>query len=195
MQIIQQNLSFCQSRSEKPLLLKSRILKIRRGFSSIFEDRKRLFGSVFVSKPASPRSRPVGYPRQMLCFVPLWGPNGAMSDFDDFFDFLHPFSLFSDFGVSGTNVSLAWEKRTSVKNLHRKWHFSLSGLLGPLLENYAFGIRNTHIRCSEPFFFTFLLMSFLTEIMSFTSAGIRFLKTTPQNCWKSDVEITNRVLR
>ena len=43
-QIIQQNLSFCQSRSEKPLLLKSRILKIRRGFSSILEDRKRLFG-------------------------------------------------------------------------------------------------------------------------------------------------------
>ena len=55
-----------------------------------------------------------------------------------------------------------------MKNLHRKCHFSLSGLLGPLLENYAFGIRNTHIRCSEPFFFTFLLMSFLTEIMSFT---------------------------
>ena len=45
-QIIQQNLSFCQSRSEKPLLLKSRILKIRRAFSSFFEDRKRLFGSV-----------------------------------------------------------------------------------------------------------------------------------------------------
>ena len=78
-----------------------------------------------------------------------------MSDFDDFFDFLPPFSLFFDFGVSGTSVSLAWEKRTSVKNLHRKWHFSLSGLLGPLLENYAFGIRNTHIRCSEPFFFHF----------------------------------------
>ena len=111
------------------------------------------------------------------------------------FDFLPPSSLFSDFGVSGTNVSLAWEKRTSVKNLHRKRHFSLSGLLGPLLENYAFGIRNMHIRCSEPFFFTFLLMSFLTEIMSFTSAGIRFLKKTSQNCWKSDVEITNRVLR
>ena len=68
---------------------------------------------------------------------------------------MHPFSLFSDFGVSGTNVSLAWEKRTSVKNLHRKCHFSLSGLLVPLLENYAFGIRNTHIRCSEPFFHFF----------------------------------------
>ena len=54
-QIIQQNLSFCQSRSEKPLLLKSRILKIRRGFSSFFEDRKRLFGSVFDSKLTSPR--------------------------------------------------------------------------------------------------------------------------------------------
>ena len=54
-QIIQQNLSFCQSRSEKPLLLKSRILKIRQGFSSIFEDRKRLFGSVFDSKLTSPR--------------------------------------------------------------------------------------------------------------------------------------------
>ena len=121
------------------------------------------------------------YPRQMLCFVPLWGPNGAMSDFDDFFDFLPTFSPFSDFGVSGTNVSLAWEKRTSVKNLHRKWHFSLSGLLGPLLENYAFGIRNTHIRCSEPFFFTFLLMSFLTEIMSFTNAGIRFLIKSSRN--------------
>ena len=98
-----------------------------------------------------------------------------------FFDFLHPFSLFSDFGVSGTNVSLALEKRTSVKKLHRKGHFSLRGLLGPLLENYAFGIRNTHIRCSEPFFFTFLLMSFLTEIMSFTSVGIRFLIKSSQN--------------
>ena len=69
-----------------------------------------------------------------------------MSDFDDFFDFLPPFSLFPNFGVSGTNVSLALEKRTSVKNLHRKWLFSLSRLLGPLLENYAFGIRNTDIR-------------------------------------------------
>ena len=118
-----------------------------------------------------------------------------MSDFDDFFDFLPTFSIFSDFGVSGTNVSLAWGKRTSVKNLHRKCHFSLCGLLGPLLENDAFGIRNTHIRCSEPIFFTFLLMSFLTEIMSFTSAGIRFQKKTSQNCGKSDVEITNRVLR
>ena len=103
-----------------------------------------------------------------------------MSDFDDFIDFLLPFSLFSDFGVSGTNVSLAWEKRTSVKNLHRKCHFSLSGLLGPLLENYAFGIRNTHIRCSEPFFFTSLFMSFLTEIMSFTSAGVRFLENVTE---------------
>ena len=54
-QIIQQNLSFCQSRSEKPLLLKSRILKIRQAFSSFFEDRKRLFGSVFDSKLTSPR--------------------------------------------------------------------------------------------------------------------------------------------
>ena len=78
-----------------------------------------------------------------------------MSDFDGFFNFLLLFSSFSDFGVLGTNVSLAWEKRTSVKNLHRKWLFSLSRLLGPLLENYAFGIRNTHIRCSEPFFFHF----------------------------------------
>ena len=93
-QIIQQNLSFCQSRSEKPLLLKSRILKIRQGFSSIFEDRKRLFGSVFDSKPASPRSRPVGYPRQMLCFVPLWGPSWILCLFDTFFTFSFFFYFF-----------------------------------------------------------------------------------------------------
>ena len=54
-QIIQQNVLFCQSRSEKPLLLKSRILKILQVFSSFFEDRKRLFGSVFDSKLTSPR--------------------------------------------------------------------------------------------------------------------------------------------
>ena len=95
-QIIQQNLSFCQSRSEKPLLLKSRILKIRQGFS-IFEDRKRLFGSVFAFKLTSPRSRPVVYPRQMLCFVPLGGPSWILCLFDTFFDFFSLFLLFSLF--------------------------------------------------------------------------------------------------
>ena len=66
-QVIQQNLSFCQSRSEKTLLLKSRILKIRQAFSSFFEDRKRLFGSVFDSKLASPRKGP--FCTLAKCFV------------------------------------------------------------------------------------------------------------------------------
>ena len=44
-QIMQQNVCCCQSRSEKPLSLKSRILKIRMVFSSKFDDGKRLFRS------------------------------------------------------------------------------------------------------------------------------------------------------
>ena len=66
-QIIQQNALFCQSRSEKPLSTKSGILKIIRGFSLFFDDRKRLFLSIYDSKLTSLRQGP--FCTLAKCFV------------------------------------------------------------------------------------------------------------------------------
>ena len=89
-QIMQQNISFCKILSEKPLRHKSRILKIRQGFSSLFEDRKRLFGSFFDSKRAPPRKGPSG--TLAKCFV-LY----HLGDRSGFYPFLTLFFTFSSF--------------------------------------------------------------------------------------------------
>ena len=99
-QIIQQNLLFCQSRSEKPLLLKSRILKILQVLLSFIEDGKRLFGSFFDSKLTSSRKGP--FCTFAKCFVlyhfgddcgALW----IFRPFDTFFNFFYLFLRFSLF--------------------------------------------------------------------------------------------------
>ena len=95
-QILQQNVWFCQSRSEKPLVLKSRILKILRGVSSFFDDRKRQIASMFDFKLTSPRKGP--FWTLAKCFVlyhfgDLGGPFWILRPFDTFFDFFFLFLL------------------------------------------------------------------------------------------------------
>ena len=93
-QIIHQNLSFCQSRSEKPLLLKSRILKILMGFSSYFEDRKRQFGSIFDSKLTSPRKGPFCTLAKRFVLYHFWDHSGFYTLLILFLPFLSFFGGF-----------------------------------------------------------------------------------------------------
>ena len=88
-QIIQQNVLFCQSRSQQPLLPKSRILKILPVFLSFFEDRKRLFASFFDSKLTSPRKGP--FCTLAKCFV--------LYHFGDHSGFYALLTLFSTFSI------------------------------------------------------------------------------------------------
>ena len=57
---MQQNVCFCQNRSEKSLFMKTRILNFIQGFSSKFEDRKRHFSLNFDQKLTSPRKGQFG---------------------------------------------------------------------------------------------------------------------------------------
>ena len=90
-QIIQQKLSFWQSRSEQSLLLKSRILKIVQVLLLLLEDRKRLFGASFDSKLTSPRRG--SFRTLAKCFVlyHLGDHSGPKGPFLDFTSFLIPF--------------------------------------------------------------------------------------------------------
>ena len=129
-----------------------------------------------------------GPSRQMLCFVPLGGPFWAMSDFDAFLHFLLLFFLFLIL-VSRARMWV-WHK----ENVH-PWRTCIVSDFFPWVPSYwKLCVWHKEYAHSH-FFLIFLLMSSLTRIMSFTSVGIRFLKKTSQNSWKSDVEITNRVLR
>ena len=129
-QIIQQKLSFWQSRSENSLLLKSRILKIVRVFLSLLEDRKRLFGASFDSKLTYlVEARFV--PSRNALFSTIWGTIlGLKALFWILRPFwylsgLFPFYLFFDslYGV-GKSVLLAKVKRTFSKNRRRHYIFS-----------------------------------------------------------------------
>ena len=93
-QIIQQNVLFCQSRSEKPLLLKSRILKILRGFSSFFEDRNRLFESVFDPKLTSPRKGPFCTLAKCFALYHFGDHSGFYALLTRFLNFFFTFSIF-----------------------------------------------------------------------------------------------------
>ena len=94
-QIIQQKVLFWQSQSEKPLLLKSRIIKILRVFLSFLEERKRLFGSIFDSKLTSPRKGPFGTLAKCFVYYHLGDHSGPKAPFLDFTPFLVPFGFFS----------------------------------------------------------------------------------------------------
>ena len=96
-QIIQQNVLFCSIGSQKPLLRKSRILKIIRVLLSFYEDRKRLFASFFNFKLTSSRKGP--FCTFVKCFVLYhfgddYGPLWIFCPFDTFFNFFYLFLLF-----------------------------------------------------------------------------------------------------
>ena len=126
MQLIQQNAWFCSSRSQTPLLLESRILKIRQVFISFFEDRKRHFWFVFDYKPRSPRKGPSR--TRAKCFV--WynfgdhsGPKAPLLDFTPLwylFWYFQIFHFFLCFYLVVKKVSLALVKRTTLKNRCRR---------------------------------------------------------------------------
>ena len=89
-QIMQQNIAFCKIWSEKPMRQKNGIRKILQGFSSNFEDRKRLFRSFFDSKRASSSKGTSG--TLAKCFV-LY----HFGDYSGFYALLTIFSTFSIF--------------------------------------------------------------------------------------------------
>ena len=116
-QIMQQNIAFCKIWSEKPMRQKNGILKILRGFSSIFEDRKRLFRSFFDSKRASPPKGTSG--TLAKCFV-LY----HLGDRCGFYPFLTLFFTFSVF----FSFSLFFRRRQKCVPRLRKTYISLKKL-------------------------------------------------------------------
>ena len=89
-QIMQQNVWFCQNRSEKSLFIKTRILNFILVFSSFFADRKRYFWLNFDQKLTSPRKGPF---RTFAKPFVLWhlgddsGLYGPLTQFVTFFVF------------------------------------------------------------------------------------------------------------
>ena len=79
----------------KPLPLKSRILKILLVFSACFEDRKRLFGSVFDSKLTQPRKGPSCTLAKCFVLYHLGTPFCPPLSFSSFFTIFMIFSVFS----------------------------------------------------------------------------------------------------
>ena len=96
-QIMQQNVCFCQNRSEKSLFIKTRILNFIRVFSSKFEDRKRHFSSNFDQKLTSPRKGPFGTFAKPFVLWDLGDGSGPYAPHDTFFDFFYLFLSFSIF--------------------------------------------------------------------------------------------------
>ena len=99
-QIVQQNVWFCQNRSEKSLLLKTRILKILQGFSLFFEDRKRHFWSIFDQKLTSHRKGPFRTFSKPFVLWDLGDDSGFYAPLTPFFicfDFFYLFLFLSPF--------------------------------------------------------------------------------------------------
>ena len=93
-QIMQQNVCFCQNRSEKSLFMKTRILNFIQGFSSKFEDRKRHFSSNFDQKLTSPRKGPFGTFAKPFVLWDLGDDSGLQAILTLFKTFLIFFSFF-----------------------------------------------------------------------------------------------------
>ena len=97
-QIMQQNVCFCQNRSEKSLFMKTRILNFIQGFSSKNEDRKRHFSLNFDQKLASPWKGPLGTFAKPFVLWDLGDDSGLqaiLTPFSTFFIFFFIFLFFA----------------------------------------------------------------------------------------------------
>ena len=93
-QIMQQNVCFCQNRSEKSLFMKTRILNFIQVFSSKFEDRKRHFSSNFDQKLTSPWKGQFGTFAKPFVLWDLGDDSGLQAILTRFFIFFHFFPFF-----------------------------------------------------------------------------------------------------
>ena len=93
-QIIEQNVCFCQSRFEKSLFMKTRILNFIQAFSSKFEDRKRHFSSNFDQKLTSPWKGPFGTFAKPFVLWDLGDDSGLQAILTLFSTFFIFFSFF-----------------------------------------------------------------------------------------------------
>ena len=185
---MQENVWFCQNRTEKLVLPKSGILKIRQVFSSKFDDGNRHFWSFFGSKLRPPRKGPS---RTLAkCFVlyhlgDLIRPPPFFHHFLHFSCFLSVSPFFSsdhDFASGLCKTYNFWKRVPQVPFL----------LLSSLWQNCHYYIRKTY---NSSIFSTFFIICLFSGMMSFTKARITILKKKSQNGHQTNTQIPILLLR